>query len=110
MARRSQPIYKIDAITLARVPNQAPEHLVIKVRGTVKSGGWTNPILKPAPVPRGGPATRAFVFEATPPGPDAFVTQALTPIEAGLTVTDLSPETRTIVIHCETVAVSQELP
>lgn len=71
-----EPIYKVDSVVTT---NDAGK-LVVTARGAVKSGGWTNPHLRPKLSKDAH--VMAFEFVAVPPPPDAAVIEALVPIEA----------------------------
>lgn len=71
-----EPIYKVDSV----VTTSDAGKLVVTAHGAVKSGGWTNPHLRPKLSKDAH--VMAFEFVAVPPPPDAAVIEALVPIEA----------------------------
>jgi hypothetical protein len=71
-----EPIYKVDSV----VATSDAGKLVVTAHGAVKSGGWTNPHLRPKLSKDAH--VMAFEFVAVPPPPDAAVIEALVPIEA----------------------------
>lgn len=71
-----EPIYKVDSV----VTTNDQGKIVVTAHGAVKSGGWTNPHLRPK-VSKDA-HVMAFEFVAVPPPPDAAVIEALVPVEA----------------------------
>jgi hypothetical protein len=103
------PVYSVDSMTF-EVRESMPVQLVIKARGTVRTGGWTNAELRPLQtlVPEQG--LRSFTLVATPPRPDMMVTQALAPVEATFTIPALPDDVKQIRILAETNEKTETLP
>lgn len=103
------PVYAVDSITF-EIRESMPVQLVIKARGTVRTGGWSGGELRPLQtlVPEQG--MRSFTFYATPPRPDMMVTQALAPIEATFTIPALPADVKKIRIIAETNELTETLP
>lgn len=111
MDRRAvaKPVYTVDSITF-EIRESMPVQLVIKARGTVRSGGWSDGQLRPleTTVPETG--VRSFTFFATAPRPDSVYTMALEPIEATYTISALPADVKEIRIIAETNEMTEKLP
>jgi hypothetical protein len=104
-----QPVYTVDAVTF-EVRESFPVQLVIKARGTVRTGGWSKAELKPLQTLMVEQGVRSFTFVALAPGPDMMVTQALATIEATYTIPALPTDVKSIRIIGETNEIVQKLP
>jgi hypothetical protein len=103
------PVYSIDSITF-EIRESMPVQLVIKARGTVRTGGWSGGELRPLQTLAPEQGVRSFTFFATPPRPDMMVTQALAPIDAVFTIPALPADVKSIRIIAETNEMTETLP
>jgi hypothetical protein len=76
------PIYEVHEVTV-RVMESYPEQLSITAKGTTRTGGWSDPRLRPASQP-----TRSGVYEFTfvARAPQGAATMAITAIAATYTM------------------------
>lgn len=105
----ASPVYTVDAVTF-EVKEQGPRKIVIKARGTVRTGGWANPQLVPLQMRAAETDQLSFTFVAQGPAADTFVTQMITPIEATLTLYSVAGTVKAIRIVSETNELTQALP
>jgi hypothetical protein len=103
------PVYKIDSMTF-EVRESMPVQLVIKARGTVRTGGWSGGELRPLQTLVAEDGVRSFTFVGTAPRSDMMVTQALSPIEATVTIPILPADVKSIRIIAETNEMTEALP
>ena len=104
----SEAVLSVEEVRLAILKSNPPQ-LSIFARGTVRTGGWTNPELVEVIyiVP---PADGIYEYEfvATPPtGP---ATEALTPIEAETVRHSIPPELKGVRVKAETNSKEAKLP
>jgi hypothetical protein len=102
------PVHSVESITF-QIRESNPVQLVITARGMVRTGGWSNGVLRPLQT-GGGPGTLSFTFTGTPPAPDMMVTQAFAPIEATYVVSALGSDVKAIRVVGETNELTQPLP
>jgi hypothetical protein len=96
-------IYEIESVRLG-VTGAAK--ITIRARGKTRTGGWTEPELRPAAAPTPGDGdsnvvTMHYDFVAT--GPTGMATEALTPIDAERSLPAPGPgKTLKVVVRSET--------
>ena len=79
--------------------------LTVVVKGSSRTGGWTNPQLKPLETFAPEVGMRSYTFVATPPnGPSS---QATTPIQATIKIDPLPADVKTIRVLSETNEIAQ---
>ena len=100
-------VYTVDSVAL--IKTNAPGNYSILVRGSVRTGGWSNARLKPLETFAREEGMMSFTLVATPPAPDTFVTQVITPVELTMIV-DIPADVKTIRVMAETNEVSQPVP
>lgn len=98
----------VESVSLA-MTRKMPPSLIIRVKGTVRTAGWTDAALMPLQTfaPEGD--MRSFTLVAKPPAPDMFVAQVITPIEATVVLDPLPQGVKRIRILSETNEASAEI-
>lgn len=99
-----EPVYKVDSVTATTDDGK----LVVTARGAARSGGWTNPHLRPKLSKDAH--VMAFEFVAVPPSPDAAVIQALVPLEAQTTTQRPAARVSEIRVDAESNDASFKIP
>jgi len=95
---------KLTSVILSRPPD-APASIIIRVAGSVISGGWTEPKLTPVDEPAAAPNIRIFSFVATSPAkPDDARTPST--VETELRLDMLPAEVKTIRVVSATNMIS----
>jgi hypothetical protein len=102
-----QAVYTVDELVVTH-PDDQPKAVVIKVAGSVRSGGWTEPLLEEMP-DAGDGTVKSYRFVATSPTAEATI-QALQRVEADLKVDSLPPKVTTIRVVSETNEISAFVP
>lgn len=99
-ATRAELVYSVDGVAIRYIPTLLPPNLIaIEAKGTVPTGGWTNPELRRRGITRDG--IIEFDFVAQPPAPDTIVTQAFTPVTAS-TQTEVPDNFAGVRVHART--------
>jgi hypothetical protein len=102
----SQAVYTVDSLVVSH-PDDAPQAVIIKAMGSVRSGGWTEPMLEE--IPDGSdPSVKSYRFVATSPT-DTANAQALQIVEADLRVESLPAKVTTIRVVSETNEISASI-
>jgi len=96
------PIYAVKSAQFVIQKSNPPQY-VLTAEGIVTTGGWSNGQLIPWIYIR-APADGIYDYDflATPPSPGTYVTQALSPIAASITLGVLSEEYKGARIHART--------
>ena len=76
-------VMSVEAVAV-RAAEGKPTQITIEATGTVNSGGWSKPVLRP--IKGAADGMLAFEFVASAPPPDALVTMALVTLKASITV------------------------
>lgn len=87
------------------IQKDKPTSVTVVVKGTTRTGGWTNAQLKPLQTFAPEVGMRSFTFVATPPGGSS--TQAMTPIQATIRIDPLPDDVKTIRVLSETNEIAQ---
>lgn len=103
-----RPIYSIDAVS-AVMTRKMPPSVVLKVRGVVNSGGWTNFELRPLQTVAPEVEVMSFTMYGQPPAPKAVVSQAFAWETIELTIDPLPEGVRRIRILSSTDEKTAEL-
>jgi hypothetical protein len=97
-------IYEVTGIDVG-VSKDKPSFVTVVVKGSARTGGWTNAQLKPLQTFAPEVGMRSFTFVATPPaGPS---TQSATPIQATIKIDPLPSDVKTIRVLSETNEIAQ---
>jgi hypothetical protein len=102
-----QAVYTVDELVVTH-PDDQPKAVVIKVAGSVRSGGWSEPVLEEMP-DTGDGTVKSYRFIATSPTAEATI-QALQRVEADLKVDSLPTKVTTIRVVSETNEISAFVP
>ena len=97
-------IYEVTGIDVGLAKDTGAFVTVI-VKGTSRTGGWSNAQLKPLQTFAPEVGMRSFTFVATPPGGPS--TQAMTPIQATIKIDPLPADVKTIRVLSETNEIAQ---
>lgn len=79
---------------------------LITVRGTTRTGGWTNIQLRPLQTFAPEVGMRSYTLVGTPP-PSGLSTQVLSPVQATVTLNPLPADVKTIRVLSESNEVAQ---
>jgi len=82
--------------------------LTVVVMGRTRTGGWTNPQLKPLQTFAPEVGVRSFTFVATPPA--GASTQSPTPIQAMIKIEPLPADVKMIRVLSETNEIARTFP
>ena len=97
-------IYEVTGIDVG-VAKDKPTFVTVVVKGTTRTGGWTNAQLKPLQTFAPEVGMRSFTFVASPPTGSS--TAAMTPIQATIRIDPLPPDVKTIRVLSETNEIAQ---
>jgi hypothetical protein len=97
-------IYEVTGIDVG-VAKDKPTFITVIVKGTTRTGGWSNPQLKPLQTFAPEVGMRSFTFVASPPNGSS--TAAMTPIQATIRIDPLPADVKTIRVLSETNEIAQ---
>ncbi len=97
-------IYEVTGIDVG-VSKDKPSFVTVVVKGSARTGGWTNAQLKPLQTFAPEVGMRSFTFVATPPA--AASTQSTAPIQATIKIDPLPADVKTIRVLSETNEIAQ---
>jgi hypothetical protein len=97
-------IYEVTGIDVG-VSKDKPSFVTVVVKGSSRTGGWTNAQLKPLQTFAPEVGMRSFTFVATPPA--GASTQSTTPIQATIKIDPLPADVKTIRVLSETNEIAQ---
>lgn len=103
-AAQKKPIFEIRGVEI-QIQERAPPIATITVRGTARTGGWTNIELSPLQTFAPEVGMKSYTLVGTPP--DGMVTQALSPVSVTITLDPLPADVKTIRVLGETNEVAQ---
>ena len=97
-------IYEVTGIDVG-VSKDKPSFVTVVVKGSARTGGWTNAQLKPLQTFAPEVGMRSFTFVATPPV--GASTQSMAPIQATIKIDPLPADVKTIRVLSETNEIAQ---
>jgi hypothetical protein len=103
-AAQKKPIFEIRGVEIQILERQPPA-ATITVRGTSRTGGWTNIELAPLQTFAPEVGMKSYTLVGTPP--DGMSTQALSPVSVTVTLDPLPADVKTIRVLGETNEVAQ---
>lgn len=103
-AAQKKPIYEVISIDV-QIQERQPPVGAISVKGSARTGGWTNIELKPLQTFAPEVGMRSYTLVGTPPS--GMATQALTPVTATIKLDPLPADVKTIRVLGETNEVAQ---
>jgi hypothetical protein len=101
-----ETVFTVDSIELVTLEKQ-PAALEIRVKGTARTGGWTDVRLHQLHVTTTPPGVIGFLLVAI--RPKGAVTDAITPIEATFILDPLPNDAKQITVSSETNEVTAEI-
>jgi hypothetical protein len=96
---KTENVFEISEVTLTKEKGD-PSKLIITAEGTVKTAGWTNPVLEPfmyVTPPADG--IYDFNFNAVPPEEGVMVPQVITPIKTDHALNPVPEDLKGVRIH-----------
>lgn len=103
-AAQKRPIFEIRGVEI-QIQERQPPVATITVRGTARTGGWTNIELSPLQTFAPEVGMKSYTLVGTPP--DGMATQALSPVSVTITLDPLPADVKTIRVLGETNEVAQ---
>lgn len=103
-APQKKQIFEIRGVEIQILERQPPA-ATITVRGTARTGGWTNIELSPLQTFAPEVGMKSYTLVGTPP--DGVATQALSPVSVTVTLDPLPADVKTIRVLGETNEVAQ---
>ena len=103
-APQKKQIFEIRGVEIQILERQPPA-ATITVRGTARTGGWTNIELSPLQTFAPEVGMKSYTLVGTPP--DGAATQALSPVSVTVTLDPLPADVKTIRVLGETNEVAQ---
>ncbi len=99
-------VYTVNSVDVA-VLERNPAALEIRVKGTARTGGWTEVHLNQLSPPQIGMGEVGFTLVAS--APEGPATQALTPVETTFVLDPLPPDVKRVRVFAETNEVSVDI-